>query len=188
MSAALAHLTWPSAFEAFGPIAFVAVVATLLLEIPILKSALGVRWDDAFGSVFLGHALTLLLFVLVAIPFTPGFREAATSFELGDGSWWAPWWSRLRWIGLTMPALLIPSAREALGWTGSGGLAQTIAVGASVLVQLLVVRSVCDLRWSLRNVATIAGIALVTAGAIVLVLRWPQGEAEEGAVEAPPEG
>lgn len=187
MVAALAHLTWPSIFEAFGPVAFAAIAVTLLVEIPVLKAALGVRWDDAFGSVFLAHLLGLLAFLVVAIPLTPLFREAATSFELGDGSWWAPWWSRLRWVGLTLPTLLIPSAREALGWTGSGALAQTVAVGVSVLAQLLVVRSVCDLRWTLRNVGTIVVIALVTAGAVVLVLRWPAGEAGEGA-DAPVEG
>lgn len=190
MTPVLAHLTWPAAFEAFGPIAFLVIVATLVLEIPVLKTALGVAWDDAFGSVFLAHVLTLIVFVLVAIPFTPLVREAATTFELGTDTWWAPWWSRLRWMALTLPGLLIPGAREALGWTGSSGVAQSVAVGGSVLVQLVVVRSVCDLKWSLRNLATIAGIALITAGAVVLVLRWPSGttDGDEAGADVPIEG
>ena len=186
---AFAHLVWPSAFEAWGALAFLVIAGTLLLEAPVLKAALGLRWDDAFGGVFLGHLVVLLLFVVVAIPFTPLMKEAATSFDIGGDAWWSPWWARLRWIVFTLPGLLIPSGREALAWTSSSGLAQSVAVGSSVLVQLLVVRSVADLRWTVRNVTTIAGIAAVTAGAVVLVLRWPAGaDGEEAAADAPVEG
>lgn len=185
----VAHLVWPSAFEVIGPFAFLLIAGTLLLEVPVLKGALGLRWDEAFGSVFLAHALALLGFVVVAIPFAPLMVEAATSFDVSGDAWWAPWLARARWIAFTLPGLLIPSGREALAWTGSSGTAQAIAMGVSVLVQLLVVRSVCDLRWTLRNVGTIVGLAAITAGAVVLLVRWPRGgEEEPGAAEVPVEG
>ena len=184
---ALAHLVWPPAFEAWGPIAFALIAVTLLLEAPVLKTALGVRWDDAVGSIFLAHVVTLVLYLLIAIPLTSVFLDAATSFDVSGDTWWAPWWARLRWIVLTLPGLLIPSGRAAFAWTGESGVGLTVAVGASVLVQLLVVRSVCDLRWSLRNVGTILGVATITAGAVVMALRWPSGTEEEAeATDAAP--
>jgi len=188
MVPAFAHVTWPTAFEAFGPIAFVVVVATLLVEVPVLKTALGLKWDDAFGSVFFAHLLAIVAFLLIAIPFTPLVRDAATTFELDTSTWWTPWWSRLRWIALTLPGLLWPGAREAMGWTVDDGVGQTVAIAGSVLVQLLVVRSVCDLRWSLRNIGTIIGVAALTASAIVIVLRWPDGAEDDGSADAPVEG
>jgi hypothetical protein len=184
-TAVFGHLVWPSAFEVFGAWAFVVVVGTLLVQVPVLKFALGVRWDDVFGAVFLAHAGVLLALVIVGVPFTASFAEG-TSIEVAGDAWWSPWWARLRWLAVGLPALLIPAGRESLAWPGSGTLPLTVSAGVTVLVQLLVVRSVCDLRWNLRHTATILAVALVTSGALLLLVRWPFGAAED--TDPPAEG
>jgi hypothetical protein len=178
LSTVFAHLMWPSAFEVFGAWAFVVVVATLLVQVPVLKLALGVRWDDVFGAVFLAHAGVLLALVVVGVPFTGTFAEG-TSLDVTGDAWWSAWWARLRWLAVALPALLVPAGRESLAWPGSGTPALALSAGVTVLVQLLVVRSVCDLRWNLRNVGTILAVASVTAGVLILLVRWPFGAVED---------
>lgn len=190
MSIAPAHLIWPATFEVMGPLAFVVVAATLVVQAPVVRLAARARWEDAFGGVFLAHSLVLFGLVVVGIPFTATFAEGAVLDVSGD-AWWAPLWARLRWTVLTLPALLWPAGREALAWPNSGTLPLLVSAGVSVLAQVFVVRSVCDLRWTLRNLGTLIALALVTTGALVLLVRWPLGAGEEGTetpVEAPVEG
>ena len=186
MSIAPAHLIWPATFEVIGPLAFLVVAVTLVVQAPVLRFALRTRWDDAFGGVFLAHTLVLLGLVVVGIPFTSAFAEG-TVLDVSGDAWWAPLWARLRWTALTLPALLWPAGREALAWPNSGTLPLVASAGVSVLTQVLVVRSTCDLRWTLRNLGTLIALALVTTGALVLLVRWPAGAVEAGA-EIPVEG
>lgn len=178
LSTVFAHLMWPSAFEVFGAWAFVVVVATLLVQVPVLKLALGVRWDDVFGAVFLAHAGVLLALVVVGVPFTGAFAEG-TSLDVTGDAWWSPWWARLRWLVVGLPGLLIPAGRESLAWPGSGTVPLTVSAGVTVLVQLLVVRSVCDLRWNLRHAGIVLAVALITCGALLLLVRWPFGAGDD---------
>jgi len=174
----LAHLIWPATFEVVGAYAFLVVAGTLSVQVPVLKFALPVRWDDVFGAVFLAHAGVLLALVAIGIPFTASFSEG-TAIDVTGDAWWSAWWARLRWLAVGLPALLVPAGRESLAWPGSGTPALALSAGVTVLVQLLVVRSVCDLRWNLRNVGTILAVASVTAGVLILLVRWPFGAVED---------